>query len=152
MKKADIVSGILVLLIAGYVFVESGRFPQDAVLLLGPAFFPRLLAGGLVVLGIGLIVMALAGRSLPQGPDFEFAGGGVRRALIALGTMAVYTLLLPTLGFILDSFLLLLVMMRFLGLRSYPKMLLVSAAVTAAVFFVFHTFLKIALPTGLVAF
>lgn len=152
MKKADIVSGILVLLIAVYVFVETAKFPQDVVLLLGPAFFPRLVAAGLVVLSIALIITALAGRSLPQEPDFDFAHGGVRRALVALGTVAAYTLLLPTLGFILDSFLLLLVMMRFLGLRTYPKILLVSAAVTVAIFLVFHTFLKIALPTGLVAF
>ncbi|HHV58311.1 MAG TPA: tripartite tricarboxylate transporter TctB family protein [Firmicutes bacterium] len=151
MKKPDIAAGFLALALATYVFFETAHFPPDSVLLLGPAFFPRLLAGGLGTLAAALIGMALAGRSSSTGPEFDFAGGGMRRALLALVGAGVYTLLLPGLGFVPASILFLIYLMVLLQLKNYVKVLGVSIAVTAAVFFVFHTVLKIALPLGLLA-
>lgn len=147
MKKADIVLSGLTLLLSLYVFVETAQFPQDQVLLVGPAFFPRLLAGSMAILALNLLFQALKGKST-KAPTFN-AQGGVQRLLLTLLVLVIYIVLLPKLGFIVAGVLFLLVLMFLFGLRKYLIILFSSIAVTVAVYFTFHNLLNIALPVGL---
>ena len=71
----------------------------------------------------------------------------LRLAVFTLLIVA-YMLLLEWLGFLLASYLFLLVSMQVLGSRRFGLNLLVSAVVLAAIFVVFRTAFSVLLPTG----
>jgi len=136
-------------MLSGYVFMATAQFPQDNVLLLGPSFFPRLLAVGLLIMSILLLIKALMGRSMQSNDKFDIKNPGTQRAGIALLATIVYCLVLPYLGFIIDSVLYLIFLMYLLKQRSYLKMVIISLGVTFMVYAVFRMALNITLPLGL---
>lgn len=149
MKKADIIAGILGLFVAFYVIMESGKFPEDNVLLMGPSFFPRILAVFMIVMSISLIVVALMGKSAKNAEKLDIRDPGIQRSIIALVATIIYLFLFKRLGFILDSILYLMFLMYLLKLRNYVQMVLVSVGVSVAVYFIFKVGLSITLPLGI---
>jgi putative tricarboxylic transport membrane protein len=148
LKRADIIVGIIGVLLSGFVFMETVKFPEDKVLIMGPSFFPKLLATGLMVMSIILLIKALMGKSMQTNEKFDIKDPGIQRSGIALLATVIYCLLLPHLGFILDSTLYLVFLMYLLKQRSYIKMTLISLAVSLAVFAIFRIALNITLPLG----
>jgi len=149
LKKADIIAGILGLFVAFYVIMESGKFPEDNVLLMGPSFFPRILAVFMIVMSISLIVVALMGKSAKNAEKLDIRDPGIQRSIIALVATIIYLFLFKRLGFILDSILYLMFLMYLLKLRNYVQMVLVSVGVSVAVYFIFKVGLSITLPLGI---
>lgn len=70
------------------------------MLLLGPSFFPTVLAIGLGVFSLLLLVMALRGKSRPSTDPFNIKDPGVQRAGVSLVAAVAYCGLLNILGFI----------------------------------------------------
>ena len=122
MKKADIIAGILGILLSFYIFMESAKFPEDNVLLMGPSFFPRILAVLMLIMSIALIVIALMGKSAKTAEKLDIRDPGIQRSIIALVATVIYLLLFKRLGFILDSILYLMFLMYLLKLRNYVQM------------------------------
>lgn len=149
MKKADIIAGILGLFVAFYVIMESGKFPEDNVLLMGPSFFPRILAVLMLIMSIALIVIALMGKSAKNAEKLDIRDPGIQRSIIALVATVIYLLLFKRLGFIIGSIIYLMFLMYLLKLRNYVKMVLVSVGVSLAVYYIFRVALSITLPLGL---
>lgn len=116
-------------------------------------FFP-MLSALVMVLTAGAVVVGTtrsrpveleAGESLPQ----SFA----RRITPAVflrfaGVVLAFMLLLPKLGFVLASFVFLLVSMRLLGSRRWGFNVLLSAISLAAVYLIFQTVFSVILPKG----
>lgn len=149
MKKADIIAGVLGILLSFYIFMESAKFPEDNVLLMGPSFFPRILAVLMLIMSITLIVIALMGKSAKTAEKLDIRDPGIQRSIIALVATVIYLLLFKRLGFILDSILYLMFLMYLLKLRNYVQMVLVSIGVSVAVYFIFKVGLSITLPLGI---
>jgi len=149
LKKADIIAGILGILLSFYIFMESAKFPEDNVLLMGPSFFPRILAVLMLIMSIALIVIALMGKSAKTAEKLDIRDPGIQRSIIALVATVIYLLLFKRLGFILDSILYLMFLMYLLKLRNYVQMVLVSIGVSVAVYFIFKVGLSITLPLGI---
>ncbi len=148
MKIPDIIAGILGLLISVYVIYTAHFFPEDKVLLLGPSFFPTVLAAGLGIFSLLLLTTALRGKSRPGGDPFNINDPGVHRAGISLLATIVYCLVLSTLGFILTSTVFLFGLMLLLKRRDYLKMAAVSLGVTLLIYGIFNRLLDISLPAG----
>lgn len=62
--------------------------------------------------------------------------------------IVIYMLVMESLGFLLSSFLFLLISMRLLGSRRWIVNLLLSAVILAAIYVVFHTAFSVVLPEG----
>jgi putative tricarboxylic transport membrane protein len=148
LKKADIIAGSIGLFISVYVIWEARHFPEDKVLLLGPHFFPTMLAVGLGLLSLGLIVLAAKGKSRRQNDPFNIRSPGVQRAALALIATVFYCLIFNFIGFIITSTIYLMFLMYLLRQRAYLKMLTIALGVTFLVYGVFHTLLDITLPAG----
>lgn len=69
--------------------------------------------------------------------------------MIVFLAAVVYAVLLPILGFIIDSIVFMLFMMYMLQFRAYGKMLLSSIVTVAVVIFAFQIMLQIQLPAGI---
>ena len=150
---ADIVSGLLFIVLSGLVFANALQLPQGRGTVPGPGFFPELAAAIGMVVGALICVRAVAawrrrvaagGKSAPR-PEttmdlLRLAG------LLVLGT--AYVAGLKTLGFVAASALLLALGLVVLGERRILILLLLPAALTGVVLFVFTTLLGLRLPAG----
>lgn len=143
------------------VGVDAPRKVKFAAL--HPAYYPKIVGYCLLCIGVALVVTRLyAGRkefsetdsdiSAPQ--IFDQAPGdkslAQRMILLAgvLGILLAYFLLLPTLGFVLLSVIVLLILMLVAGERQILTLSLVSVGVPAFLYFFFTEVANIPIPTG----
>ena len=145
MRRADLLIGFGLLVVAAVYFQQSFAitrgFASDR---LGPSFFPRLLAGVLVVLAVTLVVRALSGRSDPTPPPaIRF---GILFGVLAL--LVAYGLLMPQLGFLLTTPVLLGAFIWLLGLRQWGSLVGTAVGLTVILYLVFVRALHVLLPLG----
>jgi hypothetical protein len=112
-----------------------------------------MLLGGLMILLGGVIALGPSGaRSARPAPAPEEADpGSGRRALMTVGAMAAYTLVLDRLGFLLATIALLVVLVRAYGERRWAVVLTVAVCATGVTYGLFAGWLKVPLPPGLLA-
>jgi putative tricarboxylic transport membrane protein len=145
MRRADFFIGVGLLGFALLYYQQSFSivrgFASDR---LGPAFFPRMLALALAVLSLTLIIRALAGRSDPSRPPQMRVG--VFAAVIAL--LVVYAVLMPAVGFLIATPVLLGAVIWLLGLRHWATLIGAALGVTAVLYVAFGRALHVLLPMG----
>ena len=145
MRRADFVIGLGLLAFALVYYQQSFSivrgFASDR---LGPAFLPRMLAFALAALSLTLIVRALAGRSDPSRPPEMRVG--VFAAV--MGLLVIYAVVMPAVGFIVATPILLAAVIWLLGLRQWVTLLGTALAVTAVLYVVFGRALHVLLPLG----
>jgi putative tricarboxylic transport membrane protein len=113
------------------------------------------MAAALVML-LSLAVVFVRSMRVPreaQAPDESRLGHFVRRlspgVVVSFSVaIVVYMLVMEWLGFLLSSFLFLVVSMRLLGSARWILNLLLSAVMLAAIYVVFHTAFSVVLPEG----
>ncbi|MCE5264535.1 MAG: tripartite tricarboxylate transporter TctB family protein [Deltaproteobacteria bacterium] len=149
MKLADIISGIIGILIGVYVWIKCQSYPEDFVMKIGPGFFPEFLAGGLILFSAFLIIQALLGKSIGTVEKISIRQKGIQRVLLALAGMIVYCAVLKPVGFIIATIPWIMFYMYLLGNRKKLQYLWVPAAITLAVYLVFEKVLVLSLPAGL---
>ncbi|MDR7529043.1 MAG: tripartite tricarboxylate transporter TctB family protein [Armatimonadota bacterium] len=152
MRRADLLTGLGLFIVAIIYFHQSlgivRGFASDR---LGPAFFPRLLAGSLAALAVVLMVRAGRGRSDPS--PLPPTRGRLLGAV--LGLLVAYALVLPRVGFLLATPVLLAALLGLLGRASSPGQRLgwagagvAAVAMTLALYVVFGRALHVLLPQG----
>jgi len=136
--------------LTGYVWVVTGGFPEDQVVQVGPAFFPRILAVGLGLSSLALIFKAYCHcqETPSEGTRFSIHDPGIQRAGIALAATIAYCFLLEPFGFIPISIIYLLLLMLLLQEKKYLQMIVTAVAVTGVLYLVFSLLLNITLPMG----
>ena len=148
MKKTNTIWGILGLLLCAYIWISSASFPTDAVMKIGPDFFPRLMATGMGIASVLLLIQTYSTESTAKAEVISFADPGIQRALIILVGAVVYVIVMQYLGFIPATIIFMMFMMYKLQFRQWVRMLLVSVATAAFVQIAFQGMLDIQLPMG----
>jgi putative tricarboxylic transport membrane protein len=151
-KRADIISGTIGILIGAYVFIKCQSYPEDFVMKIGPAFFPEILAGGLIVFSALLILQALLGKSIGDFQKLSIREKGAQRILLSIAVMIVYCAVLKPVGFIIATIPFIMFFMFLLGNRKKLQFVWVPVAITFSVYFVFEKLLVLSLPSGLLSF
>jgi len=103
----------------------------------------------MLLAGLYLVSLRLQpqGATPTQEPGPEIPAAKKQLALF-LGAMALATLLYKPLGYPLDSFLLMLALLRILGMKRWGFNVLISLATAVASYFLFVQWLDIPLPKG----
>jgi len=128
--------------IQGYPAMPGQKF--------GPAWFPGLIAVGLIVCGVLLAAPALRARgpapwiSIPEWTRHARPAAGVASVVAGL---LFYVLAADALGFYLTALLILIVWMRLLG-ASWRLALPVAIIATVVIHLSFYKLLRIPLPWG----
>lgn len=117
----------------------------------GARFLPLLLGGLMILLGAMIAFGPDGGRSARPAPPAEADPGSGRRALMTVGAMGAYTLVLDRLGFLLATSALLVVLVRAYGERRWVVVLSVALCATGAAYGLFAGWLKVPLPPGVFA-
>ncbi|WP_353475898.1 tripartite tricarboxylate transporter TctB family protein (plasmid) [Salipiger sp. H15] len=140
----DIVTGAaLVALGILMIWIASG-FPQIGAMSYGPDLFPRIIASGLILSGLGILLEAARGIA----PESEGPRLAALPILILLALVAAFAVLLPLLGFHVAAALALLVAVRIFG-GGWTVAGAVAILGPLALHYIFYSVLRVPLPWGL---
>ncbi|MFL9877998.1 tripartite tricarboxylate transporter TctB family protein [Herbaspirillum rhizosphaerae] len=151
MKINDAVSGVLLAIFAGMIYAYSATFPSMGQQQIGPALFPQLLAGGLMICAILLVLKGLRQTrtdswiSLPEWAGDRHAVFGYALVLLSL---VFYIYASEPLGFLPTAAILLLSLFLTFGARLVVA-LPVALVSALGIHYIFYKILKVPLPWGL---
>lgn len=175
MNRANVISGIVCLAIGAFVFWLSGDVPSfTATDELGGRFFPRLISVLFMLASLGLIITGLMnieiqggqvgggkGQAAPKAEEEEVLDdeysdeviiGGMRASTLRLfgfiAVMAVYTMILPLVGYIPASLLVFAALIMIAGERRLLRVLLGSIGTTAVLYLLFAVIFGMNVPTA----
>lgn len=118
--------------------------PGDAVV------FPRIASSILTVLGVLLIGSNLrSNRVASKAKERAMSVSDLKNPAIALLIVIAYVLGIKNIGFYASTLVVLPVFMRFLGIRSLKRILLITLVVSAIVYLIFSVQLGVLLPAGI---
>lgn len=152
MRKADLITGIVLLVLSGYVIRESWQMPQSATFGPGVGFLPFWLGVLLAALAVILIAGAWRRPKDPQGRS-PFPA---RKALITVGSvlagLALYIVLVDVLGFLAATFLFVAYLLGAVERERWTVTVSIALLTTAGLYIIFHMLLGIALPRNMFGF
>jgi len=147
-NRSDIIGSVLLILVGIGVVVESIRLKVGTPLMPQPGFFPFL--GGLLLIGLSivLLVQGWLGRSEQKQEAF----GELRRPVILIVSMSVYTAILDPVGYVLPTIAIAVLILRVLGVTSWKVLILASVGLSVGTYILFGRLLGIDLPAGVLTF
>jgi len=151
MKFNDALSGAALVALGTVVLWHIQGFPPMPGQKFGPAWFPGLIAGGLVACGALLIAARLradTAESLFALPDWTRRARPLASVAAVVAGLLLYVFVVDTLGFHITAAALLLAWSRLLG-ASWRLALPVSLAAAVVIHLAFYKLLKVPLPWGL---
>ncbi|MEI9475556.1 MAG: tripartite tricarboxylate transporter TctB family protein [Deltaproteobacteria bacterium] len=149
MNRHEAIGGGVLFLFGAVTAVLSLRMSMGTFRNAGSGMFPFCLGILLMILSI-LFLLNLHLKGTKRS-DQKTMGGepvSVKQILLFFGTIVLATLFFNSLGYPLMSFLLLLALLRVLGMKRWPVILLLSFATAVVTYFLFVQWLKIPLPQG----
>ena len=149
MKKADLITGFVLLVLSGYVIQESWRMPSSATFGPGSGFLPFWL--GVLMALLALILFLNAWRravgsegGVPVSRREAAPPGGCRN-----GGVGGLHLLMEVLGFLLNTFLFVAYLMGAVERERLPMTALTAFLTTAGLYLIFQVLLGITLPRNM---
>jgi putative tricarboxylic transport membrane protein len=147
MKDLDFASGIFLLLFGSFLAVEALKLPLGGFRHPDAGFLPF----GVSLVMIFLSVLVLAG-ALRKGHLKEWLrfGEGKWKVWIAVLGMLAYVLVLNSLGFLLSTFLIMLLLLRVLERQGWTTSLAISLPSVLLGYLLFTRGLGVPLPRGII--
>jgi putative tricarboxylic transport membrane protein len=130
------------------VVLESWRLDVGTLHAPGPGFLPFIAAGLLGGLAVIALIQSWVLKKETEN-DREGFGGNLLRVILLTSILIVYIYLLNVLGFLIDTFLLLLCLFRVIEPLAWKTVFLASIITLVVVYLLFETFLGTPLPKGL---
>ncbi len=147
MKEINVnrISALLGFILSGSMIFGTRKFPARAVSATRYVIF---LAVSLALLSLILLLTSVVKSSRGKNNRVKWIQNPVYFFETVIG-IVIYFVLLHYLGFLIPSFLFLVVMGWLLGYRKPVKLILVSIALLASIYLVFVRFLSVPVPTGI---
>jgi len=133
------------------VSIESIRLKVGTFLLPEPGFYPFFV--GLLLMGIAfvLLVQSCLGRGDASQQPHD-AIGDLRRPMILLSSMGLYTAVMNPIGYVLPTVLVAAVVLRIAGVTSWKVVGPISVGLSVGTYVLFSRVLGIDLPAGVLSF
>ncbi len=136
---------LLFLILSCLVMLEAVRLKLDSIHNPGPGFLP-------FFLGLSLAILSILSLFLPdprkKATVFWNDWPRSRSTFFIFAGLIVYLLLFRILGFYIDTFLVMLFLIKLSGEKGYGRPLVVSVSVMAVTYLLFHKLLFIPFPRG----
>lgn len=147
MKQSNIAISLILIGLAGFILLQSRNLAFGTLRAPQTAFFPTTLATLLLIFSAILLGQTLLGKETRRGPDKIVAEGWVRIGG-ALATMVGFALALERLGFLLTTFLLMVLLLRAIESQRWPKVVAIALMTALISYAIFGWLLGIPLPAG----
>jgi hypothetical protein len=148
MRALDRTSSLIWLLVSVVVFVESLRLGIGTVQNPGMGFMTFGASGILGILSLGLLIRASLGKGEERSKPL-FSGGLWMRVLFVLFALALYSRVMPVLGYLISTFLLMSFLFWVLERKKLWLVFCASFLSTLITYFVFSKWLNCQFPEGL---
>ncbi len=114
----------------------------------GPGFLPVIAAGFIALFSLLLLL-----RNVPSGGEKKiFQGIFWHRIILTLLLLFIYSFILPRVGYLLSTFLVMTVLFRLIRKVPWGYVILWGAVSSLASFLIFNTWLEVTLPAGFLGF
>ena len=147
MKRLDLIAAAALAGLAGYILFESRKLAFGSLRVPQTGFFPRVLGILLVLLALGELLRALR-LTVPAPSSEKIAGEGWIRIGATLMTMLGFALVLERLGFLLATFLLMVLLLRAIEAPRWSNVFLVALVASLLSYGLFAWLLGVPLPAG----
>ena len=149
MRKANFIASGLFTAFAIFIITISSKYPPSNHGVPGPGVFPIIIATLIILSAIALIVVTL--KSSAKGDtEVDLKSKNIINVYIAMTGLVIYLVLLPMLGFVSTTFVMLLLYVRWFSKRAWWKCIVISLVFTLAIFFLFGTVLNVPMRFGLI--
>ena len=151
MKSLDQTSSLFWLLVSVSVFIESLRLGIGSLHNPGMGFLTFGASGILGILSLILFVHATLRKKEVKAAPF-FAGPLWKRILLVVIVLVVYSWLMPVLGYLISTFLLMTFLFLILERKKIVFVVVSSTLITIVTYVVFSKWLNCQFPDGLFGF
>jgi len=149
MRVSNTAIGLVLVIFASAVLIHVQGFPSLENGYPGPSLFPEVLAVLFIFCGIGLIIQGVRRREKILKFDLgTITLAGWLNIAFVLGAVFCYIFLAEYLGFLIFSFVILMILMKWLKVKTLPS-LVMSIIVTLSIYILFAKVLLVPLPWGL---
>ena len=142
------ITGVTMLILAGFLEWESLRLRYYTSLGPGPGFFGVWLAGVAAVCAVGVIITATRGPNLPLPEEFWPTKPGLFRMAVVIGGLAWMAGFMELLGYRITSFVFLTALIYVMGMRNLWLVLGSALLGSFGVYWLFVDFLYTPMPVG----
>ena len=148
MNKPNIVSALIGVAISTYILLAASRFPSIPGSMIGPGYFPVMLAIGLMCTSMILLIQAILKKGKLEYSKLDVKSPELIRSFLSLVATVLYAILMQFTGFIVATVFYLFYLMYLLKNRNIKQMTILSVLISIAVYIVFKGVLNLTLPTG----
>ena len=159
--RKEIASSLVLILFSLTFLVYTTRYPLDDWANPGPAVFPLLLGGVLLLLAAWQLIRALLAPGKPDREErksskvkalkaFLRENQGEAKVIILNALLILYIFLVQWLGFFVSTFLLVILSSRLMEAKDWIRPIVLSAGVGLFCYFLFEVWLKLSFPRGIV--
>lgn len=141
----DILTSLGIYAVLGAFVAQLSRVPKEVV------GYPKFLIIGSFIFNTILLVQNLYKHRKETDTDSVNAADFKRmipKVITYIVTIFAYILLIPRLGYLLTTFLFILGMLIYIGVRSKKQLVLLPVLMTLGIYLLFNYVLKVLLPTG----
>jgi hypothetical protein len=137
------------LLLGGAYLIGSFSLPLGPAAQPGPGLFPVLVGIAMIIFSLHLFIQSLKPEEIPGEEEDPFPRGkDLQRVAFIAGALILFAVSLKIMGYILSSAVLIGVVLRVLGLKSWARILLISTLTAALSYLLFASVLEAPLPRG----
>lgn len=142
MKKSNIFVSIIIILIGIATLIEVKSFPQGQNNVVGPGFFPGIIAAILIILGIILFIQSIRIKK-DEDIKVNLFNSENKLAYIIMGITLIYLIAINYIGFLISSIIYLTTLITLYGEKNKLKSLVASSIISSAIYFVFNILLNV---------
>ena len=149
MKKYGLITSAVVACVAGAFYYLALQFPVSELDDLGPAFWPKILCGALIILAVLLAVESVVKYGKEDAAVQFLVTAWQKTAWKAVGILILFVVLIKLLGFYPAAALFLPAVLWLFGERNKKVILLMDIGLLVAVYIIFKVLLRVQLPSSM---
>ncbi len=147
--SSEKISSVLFVLFGAFLIYESRKYSMGTIDNPGPGFLPFLLGIAIGLMSIVLLIRVWKKtKTEDKGSSWPERKGFIRIFLIFV-VIILFTALLETTGYIINIFVLFLILLRPVGKQKWLWTLLISIGATLVSYLLFDRWLMLPLPRGI---
>ncbi len=147
MRRHDLLSSIIFFCVGLFIAFYAPQFGIGSLSTPGTGFMPFLT--GLIICGFATTTFLQSLLDKSGRVERIWAGVKFQKLILSMVILIAFALLLELLGFIIDSFLLILFLTRYMGSQSWKRSFLCAGISSILSYLLFETWLKAQLPRGI---